>query len=122
MISTTLDNLMVEEEEEEGGEASGDPLYHVKTISCDPETEAPMKKPDEINITPAPAASPAGSAPKADVDAALKEMTAMGYSNDGGWLKQLLDTKNGDVEETLKTMGKMTAATKTPRKDEKKTE
>jgi len=32
---------------------------------------------------------------------AVNQMMSMGFSNDGGWLTQLLETKNGDIEKAL---------------------
>merc|ERR1712211_59704 len=38
------------------------------------------------------------------VDAALKTMQAMGFSDDGGWLTSLLRAKSGDVDKVLDTI------------------
>lgn len=109
MISTTLDNLMVEEEEESGAgtvnalaDASNEESNAAATTTSSTTTSTSSSSTTDASST---------------VDAALKEMMAMGYSNDGGWLEQLLKTKNGNIEETLKTLGKMEKP-----KDEKKTE
>jgi sequestosome 1 len=32
---------------------------------------------------------------------AVNHMMSMGFSNDGGWLTQLLESKNGDIEKAL---------------------
>jgi sequestosome 1 len=32
---------------------------------------------------------------------AVNKMMSMGFSNDGGWLTQLLESKNGDIEKAL---------------------
>merc|ERR1712004_545513 len=38
------------------------------------------------------------------VEAALKTMQAMGFSDDGGWLSRLLRAKSGDVGKVLDTI------------------
>merc|ERR1711913_242802 len=38
------------------------------------------------------------------VEAALKTMQAMGFSDDGGWLSNLLRAKSGDVSKVLDTI------------------
>merc|ERR1712079_916656 len=38
------------------------------------------------------------------VEAALKTMQAMGFSDDGGWLSNLLRAKSGDVGKVLDTI------------------
>merc|ERR1712107_883461 len=38
------------------------------------------------------------------VEAALKTMQAMGFSDDGGWLSSLLRAKSGDVGKVLDTI------------------
>jgi sequestosome 1 len=32
---------------------------------------------------------------------AVQKMMSMGFSNEGGWLTQLLENKNGDIEKAL---------------------
>ena len=39
-----------------------------------------------------------------DVESSLQKMIEMGYSNAGGWLKKLLQEKDGDVDEALKVL------------------
>merc|ERR1711874_887064 len=41
---------------------------------------------------------------KDKVEAALKTMQAMGFSDDGGWLSNLLRAKSGDVGKVLDTI------------------
>merc|ERR1712004_646906 len=41
---------------------------------------------------------------KDKVEAALKTMQAMGFSDDGGWLSNLLRAKSGDVDKVLDTI------------------
>jgi len=38
------------------------------------------------------------------VEAALKTMKSMGFSDDGGWLSNLLKAKSGDVGKVLDTI------------------
>lgn len=118
MISTTLDNLMVEEEEEDSTTktttettTTSDSSTVKEIADATQDTTATNGSNTTTSSTDAPTTNPT------NVDASLKEMMALGYSNDGGWLTQLLVTKNGNVEEALKTLGKMEKP-----KDEKKTE
>lgn len=48
-----------------------------------------------------PSAPPTNSHPDPKIDAALKAMLSMGFSNDGGWLSQLLEAKEGDIGKAL---------------------
>lgn len=42
--------------------------------------------------------------PNTRVAEALHQMQGMGFSNDGGWLSQLLESKNGDIARVLDTL------------------
>jgi len=70
-------------------------------------TPAPTQAPAPAPAPLAAAASAAPSAPEPDVALepriarALDVMSAMGFTNDGGWLTQLLQAKQGDIGAVL---------------------
>lgn len=77
----SLDNMVMAEEEEEE----------------EAEKEASKKEDDEEENLE-------NSSGNSKVSAELQTLMDMGYTNDGGWLTLLLESKNNDVEKTLEVL------------------
>nr|CAD7203560.1 unnamed protein product [Timema douglasi] len=69
-------------------------LYPLLQRPAPPSVPAPAAVPQE---QPAPHSDPV-------IAAAVQQMMSMGFSNDGGWLTQLLESKRGDIYQALEVL------------------
>merc|ERR1712211_54933 len=76
-----------------------------KTTLMQPENEEGKETTEKMcSNTHSSAEDMKGNEKEDKVEAALKTMQAMGFSDDGGWLSSLLRAKSGDVGKVLDTI------------------